>query len=57
MIREDMLEWIHQHVKNVVSIEAAQVWQLSQVFRVRTTSDDRSSSRARTLPIPPMNPG
>jgi aminoglycoside/choline kinase family phosphotransferase len=33
-------EWIHQHVKNVVSIEAAQVWQLSQVFRIRTTGGD-----------------
>jgi hypothetical protein len=31
-------EWIHQHVKNVVSIEAAQVWQLSAVYRIRTTS-------------------
>src|SRR4051794_23288793 len=40
MIREDSLEWIHQHIKNVVSIEATQVWQLSAVFRIHTISGD-----------------
>ncbi|HVU10827.1 MAG TPA: aminoglycoside phosphotransferase family protein [Phototrophicaceae bacterium] len=40
MIRDDAIEWIHQQVKNVISVEVQQQWELSTVLRVRTTSGD-----------------
>ncbi len=39
-MHDDAIEWIHQQVKNVISVEVEQEWELSTVWRIRTTSGD-----------------
>src|SRR5579871_1172540 len=39
-MQPEAIEWIHQQVKNVVSVEVQQEWELSRVLRIRTTDGD-----------------
>jgi len=51
MIPADALDWIHQQVKNVVSVEVAQQWALSTVLRVRTTRASVYFKACHPLPL------
>jgi hypothetical protein len=51
-MHDEALQWIHQHVKNVESIEVAQEWALSTVLRVQTTTRGDVFFKASTrLPL------
>ncbi|MEO8396823.1 MAG: aminoglycoside phosphotransferase family protein [Chloroflexota bacterium] len=43
--------WIHQHVKNVISIEVVQDWAMSRVLRIHTTSGDLFFKSCTSLPL------
>ncbi|MFN8452294.1 MAG: phosphotransferase [Anaerolineae bacterium] len=44
-------EWIHRHVRGVLSIEVVQEWALSTVMRVRTTEGDVFFKSSARLPL------
>ncbi|MFN8563167.1 MAG: hypothetical protein U0703_16505 [Anaerolineae bacterium] len=44
-------EWIHRHVRGVLSIEVVQEWALSTVMRVRTTHGDVFFKSSARLPL------